>query len=54
MRDKTVQVKLTNKLSSTAIKSSCIDMNQSPIESLDNVLSHAYLSAAIVLLVHKL
>jgi hypothetical protein len=29
MRDKTVQVKLTNKLSFTAIKSSCINMDQS-------------------------
>jgi hypothetical protein len=54
MRDKTVQVKLTNKLSSTAIKSSCIDTIQSAIESLDNLLSYAYLSVAIVLLVHKL
>jgi hypothetical protein len=54
MRDKTVQVKMTNNLSSTAIKSSCIDMNQSSIESLDNVISHAYSIAAIVLLVHKL
>jgi hypothetical protein len=54
MRDKTVQVRLTNNLSSTAIKSSCIDMNQSAIESLDNVLSYAYLTLAIVLLVHKL
>jgi hypothetical protein len=31
MRDKTVQVKLSNKLSSTAIKSSCIDISQSVI-----------------------
>jgi phage gp16-like protein len=54
MKDKTVQVKLTNKLSSTAIKSSCIDMNQSVIESLDNVLSYAYSIVAIVLPVHKL
>jgi hypothetical protein len=36
VRDKTVQVKLSNKLSSTAIKSPCIDTNQSMIESLDN------------------
>jgi hypothetical protein len=54
VRDKTVQVKLTNKSSSTAIKSSCIDMNQSLIESLDNFISHACLSAAVLLLVHKL
>jgi hypothetical protein len=54
MRDKTVQVKLSNKSSSTAIKSSCIDMNQSTIESLDSMLSYVYLSIAIVLLVHKL
>jgi hypothetical protein len=54
MRDKTVQVKLTNNLSSTAIKSSRIDTIQSAIESLDNLLSYAYLSVAIVLLVHKL
>jgi hypothetical protein len=54
MRDKTVQVKLTNNLSSTAIKSSHIDMIQSAIESLNNVLSYAYSSVAIVLLVHKL
>jgi hypothetical protein len=54
VRDKTVQVKLSNKLSSRAIKSSCIDMNQNIIESLDNMLSYAYLSVAIVLLVHKL
>jgi hypothetical protein len=54
MRDKTVQVKLTNKLSSTAIKSSRIDTIQSAIESLDNLLSYAYSSVAIVLLVHKL
>jgi hypothetical protein len=54
MRDKTVQVKLTNNSSSTAIKSSCIDMNQSLIESLDNVLFHACPSVAILLLVHKL
>jgi hypothetical protein len=54
MRDKTVQVKLSNKVSSTAIKSSCIDINQSIIESLDNMLSYAYLSVAIVSLVHKL
>jgi hypothetical protein len=54
MRDKTVQVKLINKLSSTAIKSSCIDMNQSLIESLNNVISHAYSSVPIILLVHKL
>jgi hypothetical protein len=54
VRDKTVQVKLTSNLSSTAIKSSCIDMNQSVIESLDNVLSYAYSSVAIVSLVHKL
>jgi hypothetical protein len=54
MRDKTVQMKLTNNSSSTAIKSSCIDMDQSLIESLDNVLSHAYLSVAILLLIHKL
>jgi hypothetical protein len=53
MRDKTVQVKLTNNSSSTAIKSSCIDMNQGLIESLDNLLSYAYSSVAIVLLVHK-
>jgi hypothetical protein len=31
MRDKTVQVRLSNILSSTAIKYSCIDMNQSII-----------------------
>jgi hypothetical protein len=31
VRDKTVQVKLTNNSSSTAIKSSHIDMNQSVI-----------------------
>jgi hypothetical protein len=54
VRDKTVQVKLTSNLSSTAIKSSCIDMNQSVIESLDNVLSYAYSSVDIVSLVHKL
>jgi hypothetical protein len=54
MRDKTVQVKLSSNLSSTAIKSSCIDMNQSATESLDNVLSYAYSSVAIVLLVHRL
>jgi hypothetical protein len=54
VRDKTVQVKLTNNSSSTAIKSSCIDMNQSLIESLDNVLFHACPSVAILLLVHKL
>jgi hypothetical protein len=54
VRDKTVQVKLSNNLSSTAIKSSFVDMNQSMIESLDNVLSYVYSSAAIVLLVHKL
>jgi hypothetical protein len=54
MKDKTVQVKLTNKSSSTAIKSSCINMSQSLIESLDNALSYAYSSVAIVLLVHKL
>jgi hypothetical protein len=54
MRDKTVQVRLSNKSSSTVIKSSCIDMNQSLIESLDSVLSHACSSAAILLLVHKL
>jgi hypothetical protein len=54
MRDKTVQMKLSNKLSSTAIRSLCIDMNQSMIEGLNNMLSYAYLSAAIVLLVYKL
>jgi hypothetical protein len=54
MRDKTVQVKLSNKLSSTAIKSPCIDTNQSMIESLDNMLCYAQLSVAIVLLVYKL
>jgi hypothetical protein len=31
VRDKTVQVKVTNNSSSTAIKSSCIDLNQSVI-----------------------
>jgi hypothetical protein len=54
MRDKTVQVKLTNNLSSTAIKSLRIDTIQSAIESLDNLLSYAYSSVAIVLLVHML
>jgi hypothetical protein len=54
VRDKTVQVKLTNKLSTTATKSSCIDMSQSTIESLNNVLSYAYPSVAIILFVHKL
>jgi hypothetical protein len=54
MRDKTVQVELTNNVTSTAIKSSCIDMNSSMIQILDNPLSCAYLSVAIVLLVHKL
>jgi hypothetical protein len=54
MRDKTVQVKLAINSSSTAIKSSCIDMNQSVTESLDNALSYAYPSVAIVSLVHKL
>jgi hypothetical protein len=54
VRDKTVQVKLTNKSSTTAIKYLCIDMNQSLIESLDNLISHACSSAAILLLVHKL
>jgi hypothetical protein len=54
MRDKTVQVKLTNNLSSTAIKSSHIDTIQSAIESLDNLLSYAYSSVAIVLIVQKL
>jgi hypothetical protein len=54
MRDKAVQVKLTNYLSYIAIKSSCIDMNLGMTESLDTVLSYAYSSVAIVLLVHKL
>jgi hypothetical protein len=54
MRDKTVQVKLTNKSSSGAIKSSCIDMNQRMIESLSSELSYADITVAIVLLVHKL
>jgi hypothetical protein len=35
------------------IKSSCIDMNQSMIENLDNVLSYANITVAIVLLAHK-
>jgi hypothetical protein len=54
VKDKTVQVKLTSKSSSTAIKSSCIDMNQSSIESLNNVLSYASITVAMALLVHKL
>jgi hypothetical protein len=53
VRDKPVQVKLINK-SSRAIKSSCIDMNQSMIERLDNMLSYADIIIATVLLVHKL
>jgi hypothetical protein len=54
MRDKTVQVRWTNKSSSGAIKSSCTDMNQSIIESLENALSYANFTVAIVLFVHKL
>jgi hypothetical protein len=54
VRDKPVQVKLIDKSSSRAIKSSCIDMNQSMIERLDNMLSYANIIVAIVLLVHKL
>jgi hypothetical protein len=49
VRDKPVQVRWTNKSSSGAIKSLCIDMNQSIIESLDSVLSYANLTVAIVL-----
>jgi hypothetical protein len=54
MRDKTVQVRWTNKSSSGAITCSCIDVNQSIIESLENALSYADMNVAIVLLVHKL
>jgi hypothetical protein len=54
MRDKTVQVSWTNKSSSQGIKYSCIDMNQSMIESLDNMISYANTTVAIVLLFHKL
>jgi hypothetical protein len=35
MRDKTVQVKLTNNLSSTAIKSSCIDIVRKAYKLID-------------------
>jgi hypothetical protein len=54
MRDKTVQVRWTNKSSSGAIKSSYIDMNQSMIESLEDALSYTSFTVAIVLFVHKL
>jgi hypothetical protein len=54
VRDKTVQVRWTNKSSSGAIKSLCIDMSQSIIESLDSVLSYATLTVVIVLLVQKI
>jgi hypothetical protein len=54
VRDKTVQVRWTNKSSSGAIKSSDIDMNQSMIESLEDVLSYAKFTVAIVLFFHKL
>jgi hypothetical protein len=54
MRDKTVQVRWTNKSSSGAIKSSYIDMNQSMIESLEGAPSYANFTVAIVLFVHKL
>jgi hypothetical protein len=50
----TVQVRWTNKSSSGAIKSSYIDMNQSIIESLENALSYADLTVAMVLLVQKI
>jgi hypothetical protein len=54
MRDKTVQVRWTDKSSSGAIKSSYIDVNQSMIESLEDALSYASFTVAIVLFVHKL
>jgi hypothetical protein len=54
MRDKTVQVRWTNKSSSGSIKSLCIDMSQSMIESLEDALSYANFTVAIVLFVHKL
>jgi hypothetical protein len=54
VRDKTVQVRWTNKSSSGAIKSSYIDMNPSIIESLENILSYADLTVAMVLLVQKI
>jgi hypothetical protein len=54
VRDKTVQVRWTNKSSSGAIKSSYIGMNQIMIESLEDALSYANSTVAIVLFVHKL
>jgi predicted acyltransferase len=54
MRDKTVQVRWTNKSSSGAIKYSYIDMSQSIIESLEDALSYANSTVAIVVFVHKL
>jgi hypothetical protein len=54
MRDKTVQVRWTNKSSSGAIESSYIDMNQNMIESLEDALSYAIFTVGIVLFVHKL
>jgi hypothetical protein len=54
MKDKTVQVRWTNKSISGAVKSLRIDMNQIIIESLDSVLSYANLTVAILLLVQKI
>jgi hypothetical protein len=54
VRDKTVQVRWTNKSSSRAIISSSIDINQSMIESLEDALSYGNFTLAIVLFVHKL
>jgi hypothetical protein len=54
VRDKTVQMRWTNKSSSGAIKYSYVDMNQSMIESLEDTISYAKFTVAIVLFVHKL
>jgi hypothetical protein len=54
VRDKTVQVRWTNKSSSEAIKYSYIDMSQIITESLEDALSYANSTVAIVVFVHKL